>query len=416
MAFFNTNVANMLRDDLETAYEDMAYGGNYAVLIGLFEKKEADGAAVDVPVKRDFGGGQSGTAANAYANATLAGREKFLVPPFKCYGMSVVPLDQDAWTKGDNSVASLLLDESKTAMDSAKMQLDAALGSDGYGTLGTITANSNPTGQEFILTLSLTSEVNHFGPDQVLVSKATPSSASLDTGTAKVLKVDASSKKIRVLGDGTWSPTNTHVLGLQGTMIASTAISTWAGIPAWLVPAANRPLTTNATLYGCDRSVNERKLAGAYLDASNMQILEGINQLAYSIADVPGANPDLCVMSFATLGKIQQTLQAERRYATAKVKGAGIDVFYDLIVINGPKGQMALAGSSNWPSNQVAVLDSSTWYCASPGNKPFVPATSTGNPVVEIPGGDSVVCQYRAQAAVYCVAPGHNGMLTIKAS
>lgn len=416
MAFFNANVDNLLRNDLEMAYEDMAYGGSYAALIGLFEKKPADGDAVKVPLKRNLGAGQSGTANTAYTNATLAGRDAFIVTPFKCYGMSVVPLDQAAWTKGDNSVVDLLLDESKTAMDAAKMQLDAALGSDGFGTMGTISSNTTPGGNIYNLVLTLASDANHFSVSQVLVSKATPATGSLDTGTAVVVRVNASAKTVQVDGGGTWTPTNGHVLGLQGTMIASTAVSTWPGIPAWIPSAANRPLSTSDSFFNVNRSVDERRLAGSYLDGTSMSILEGINALAHSIADVPGAKPDLVVASFATIGKIQAALQTQNRYVTEKIKGNGIDVYYEAIIINGPRGKMAILGSSNWPGNLVAVLDSSSWVCGSPGNRPFVPATSTGTPVVEIPGQDQCVVQYRAQACVYCTAPGFNGMLTIKSS
>src|SRR5882672_10851302 len=127
MAYFNTNVDNMLRHDLEMAYEDMAYGGNYGAILGLFEKKDSSGSAVEIPVLDSNGPGGSATASVAYANSTLSARYKFVPTPFKTYGFVTVPLDQDIWTKGDNAVAELLLDESKNAMNKCKRDTDAAL-------------------------------------------------------------------------------------------------------------------------------------------------------------------------------------------------------------------------------------------------------------------------------------------------
>jgi hypothetical protein len=196
-------------------------------------------------------------------------------------------------------------------------------------------------------------------------------------------------------------------------MAASTAPVVWPGIPGWIPPAASRPVT--GTFFGVTRATSEQKLAGAYLDGSNLGILEGINQLAYGIADIPGANPNLCVMAFSTLGKIEAQLQTERRYVESTVKGPGIDVFFRTIRINGPTGPMDLVGSSNWDPGLVAVLTKESWVLASPGNKPFVPATANGNPVVEVPGDDTAVAKYRSQGIVYCDAPGHNGMLTVRA-
>lgn len=413
MAFFNANVDTLLRNDLDKGYENMAFGGNYAALIGLFKKEEVSGDAKKVSLKNDLGAGQSATATTAYANATLAGRSAFVVTPFKSYGFSIIPLDQDAFTKGnDNSVVDLLLDESQTAMDSCKMQVDQALAQSGSGKVGTIVANTGAG--PYVLTLNSKTEVNRVTLNAVYVSKATEFAGALDAGSFTVTNLSSQSKKITVTAAGGWTPTNTHVFGLQGTMAASTTPVVWPGIPGWIPAAANRPVSS-ALFFNVDRSTNESKLAGLYLDGTGMGILEGINQLAYSIADVPGAKPDLVVMSFSNLGKIEAQLQTQKRYQEGTVKGAGIDVFYKSIRITGPTGDMDIIGSSNWDPTLVAVLDKSTWVLGAPGNKPFVPATASGQPIVEIPGADQAVAQYRAQAIVWCEAPGKNGMLTVKA-
>src|SRR5258708_2382609 len=135
MAFFNAQVDTLLRNDLDRTYEDMAFGPQYSAILGLFNKKDQSGDAVKVPLKTAVGAGQGATAATAYANATLANRAAFVVTPFKAYGESIVDLSQAIFATGDdNAVTDLLLDESKTAMDSAKRQVDQALASDGSGT------------------------------------------------------------------------------------------------------------------------------------------------------------------------------------------------------------------------------------------------------------------------------------------
>ena len=50
---------------------------------------------------------------------------------------------------------------------------------------------------------------------------------------------------------------------------------------------------------------------------------------------------------------------------------------------------------------------------ASPGNKPFVPDTVTGTPIIDVPGTGNALATYRTQAIVYCKAPGWNGMITL---
>lgn len=423
MAFFSPTVETTLVNDLERAYENMAFGSNYAAIVGLFKKEEKNGDAVKVPLVTDFGAGQSATASVAYANASLAGRQAFIVTPFKCYGESLVPLDQAVFANGDdNSVVDLLLDESQKAMDSANMQLDQALGASGYGEVATISTHSG-SGPSYTLVLSSRSDVNHITLNANYVSKATPATGSLDVGATAfftVTNINQSTNTIVVTASNSWAPTDGHVIGLQGSMIASTSPSQWPGIPGWIPPAANRPVSLSDSFYTVNRSVNEGKLAGLYLDISAagtpMGILEGINQLSYSIADIPGANPDMCVMAFATLGKINAVLQTQNRYMTQDIKGPDIDVFFKTVTISGPRGDMALVGSSNWSSSTVAVLDKSTWVLGAPGNKHLRPATATDNPVETVPGQDTAVVAYRCAAFVYCTAPGKNGMLTIPAS
>ena len=421
MAFFNANVDALMRSDLHDAYEDMAFGGQYAAIVGLFKKVEKDGDAVTVPVKFDYSAGQGATAATAYANATTAARVKFIVTPFKTYQEHLVDMSQAIFTKGsDNSVADLLEDEAKTAMDGCKFQLDAALGATGYGELGTISSNSG--GGPYTLTLSQRSDVLHVTEGSTYVTKATPSSASLDTGSFTVTGINPSGLQITVTANGGWTPTNTHVFGLSGTMAASTSVVQWPGIPGWIPPASARPVSQSDSFFQVNRSQNEMKLAGSYLDGSGasatvgtLGILEGVNTLAHNIADVPGANPDLVLMTFANKGKVVAQLQTQGRYIENDTKGQDIDVFYKTVTINGPTGPMEIVGSSNWPSNLVAVLDKSSWYLGAPENEPFKPVGVDGLPFQNVPGTDQAVCAYRAACFVYCDAPGKNGMLTVKA-
>lgn len=420
MAFFNANVDALLRSDLHDAYEDMAFGGQYAAIIGLFKKVEKDGDAVTVPVKYDVGAGQGATAATAYANATTAARVKFIVTPFKAYQEELVDMSQSIFTKGsDNSVADLLEDEAKVAMDGCKRQVDQALAATGYGEIGTISANTG--GGPYALTLSQRSDILPVVVGATYVTKASPSAGSLDAGSFTVTNIQPSALKITVTANGGWTPTNTHVFGLSGTMAASASPVQWPGIPGWIPPAASRPLSTGDSFFQVNRSVNEMKLAGSYLaiDGSDttvgvMGLLEGINRLAHDIADVPGANPDTVVMSFAQRGRIVAQLQTQGRYRESDTKGQDIDVFYRTVTIVGPTGDMEIVGSSNWPSNLVAVLDKSSWYCAAPDNMPFKPLGVDGVPFQNVPGTDQAVCAYRAALFVYCDAPGFNGMITCK--
>jgi hypothetical protein len=395
----------------------MTFGGNFASITGLFQKEDKSGSFVAVPVDVSLGGGGGGDLPTAYADSTLTNRAQWQVPAYRQYGTVKVPLFDDAFTKGPESAAELLMDESKKAMNIARLGLDQALSSDGYGTLGVVlSATIISAGPDWTVVFALQSEILKFRPKMTITQKTTANASTLNSGTGLVKSVNVSAKTMVVTVAGGFTPTAGRFMGQAGTQAASTSFSTWPGIPALIPPPSARPLAPGYTINGVDVSVDEQKLAGSYLDGTNMDALEVIGQLDAMIANVPGAMPDTVLVSFSTKQKIMSDLQTQRRYSEAReIKGPGIDVYFKVVTINGVAGDLNIVGSSNWPDNLIAVLSSKDWVLASPGNKPFVPATASGNPVVEIPGEDFCVVKYRAQAFVYCRAPGGSGIASCRA-
>jgi hypothetical protein len=413
MAFFDNNVLDLLIPALSEGLPDMTWGSRYGALFGLMEKADEAGTSVAVVVDLSFGGGQSADYATALANTSLVNRAQFLVTPFKGYGLSRVPLSQNEFTKGPESAAVLLMDESEKAINSAKNGMDVALASDGFGTLAKIVTPTNTSGSTWTITFNLQSEILRLRPNMVITQKDTPT-GTLQAGTGKITNVNVGTKTATLTASGGFTPTATYVIGQQGTQATGTAFTTYPGIQAWIPAAASRPVASTS-FYGVDRSVDEQKLAGNYFDGTAGTILEGVLTLEAMIANVPGAAPNMLVMTPQNKAKILSDCQTQRRYVeNGEVKGPDIDVYFKVVRIQGVTGMLNIVESSNWDDDKVAVLDSSTWYIASPGNQPIKPINSNGSPIVEDPGDDSCVVRFRSAGFVYCKAPGHNGMLTVR--
>lgn len=410
---FDTSVLDLLIPSLHEGLADMTWGSRYGALFGLMQKSDESGSSHAVVIDLSFGGGQSAAYADALANTSLVNRAQFLVTPFKGYGLSRVPLDQNEFTKGPESAAVLLMDESEKAINSAKNAMDVALASDGYGTLATIKSHTG-SGANWTITFNLQSEILRFRPNMVITQKDTPT-GTLQVGTGTVTNVNVRTKTITITAASSFSPTTGYVVGQQGTQATGTSFTTYPGIPAWIPPEADRPVASTA-FYGVDRSVDEQKLAGTSYDGTSETILEGILALEAQIANVPGAAPDTVVMTPQNKAKVLSDCQTQRRYVeTREVKGPSIDVYFKVVSIQGVTGMLNIVESSNWDDDKVAVLDSSTWFISSPGNVPIRPINSNGSPIVEDPASDTCITRFRSQAFVYCTAPGHNGMLTVRA-
>lgn len=402
---FSTADSAALRTFFEDSYEDLAFRDH--VLMGIAEKLERYGDSVKVPMSYAYSAGRGGTFTTAQTNASDIARIAFLVTPQKTYGVQQVDNFEAALSSNKKgAVVSFFSDAIEKSMRGAGDDVEWSLFSDGFGTMATISANSGAG--PFVLTLVNVGDVWRFQNGMVLVSKATAAAAALDAGTATVTVTDRNLGTITVSSAGGWAPVNTHVLGYQGTMAASTAMQTWAGLQGWLPDDQNRA-SLSTTFYGVDRSVSPTLLAGHALNATAMTTKSAIYNLAVQIGPVSGSKPDVALMSFGQYGKLE--ILEDTRCIHTQVRGDGITLFYDGIKINGPKGPIVCMPATFCDDSHIYVLDSSTVKLGSPGQ--FIqPATKNGEPV-ELSGSDANEVRMRAGGFFWLNAPGFNGVARV---
>ncbi len=343
--------------------------------------------------------------ATAQANATDVARIAFLVTPQKKYGVQQVDnFEADLSSNKKGSVVSFYSDAIEKSMRAAGDDVEWSLASDGFGTMATISSNSGAG--PFVLTLTNAGDVWRFQNNMVLVSKATPAAAALDAGTAKVSVTDPSAGTITVVASGGWTPTNTHVLGLQGDMAASTAMQTWAGLQGWLPDDLSRG-SLSTTFYNVDRSVSPTLLAGHFLNATTMNVKQATYNMAVQIGPVSGSKPDVALMSYSNYGKLE--ILEDTRVQHVQARGDGITLFYDGIKISGPKGPITCMPATFIDASHIYVLDSSVVKLGAPGGQFIKPATRSGEPV-ELSGSDANEVRMRAGGYFWLTAPGYCGV------
>ncbi len=317
--------------------------------------------------------------------------------------------EADLSSNKKGAVVSFYADAIEKSMRGAGDDVEWSLFSDGFGTMATITSNTG--GGPYVLTLTNPGDVYRFQNGMVLVTKATPAAAALDTGTATVTATDPSAGTITVSAAGGWTPTNTHVIGYQGTMAASTSMQTWAGLQGWLPDDQNRS-GLGTTFYGVDRSVSPTLLAGHYLNATSMNVKQATYNLAVQIGPISGSKPDIALMSYSNYGKLE--ILEDTRVQHVQAKGDGITLFYEGIKIAGPKGPITCMPATFCDASHIYVMDSSTIKLGSPGGNFIKPATKSGEPV-ELSSDDANEVRMRAGGFFWLTAPGYNGVARVTA-
>jgi len=407
MALFSANVDAALSQRREEAYEDVAF--RLSPALGLMNHKDSKGGnAIKVTVKNGYSAGVGGTYTTALTNVGETQRQAFLVTPSVLYALETVDNTSELFSQGDdNAVIEIMSDAEKSCMSSAALQVDQALFSDGYGTQFTILSNTGSG--PYVLTATNPTDLFKIQTNQVLASKATPAAASLDTGTATVTNVNAIAGTVTVTANSGWTPTNTHVVGLSGTMLASATISTFPGFKAWLT---NDSTALAAAFFGVTRNVDPVGLAGHVIDlsATGTDIITATNTVIQSISNFGKANPSLVFMNSTNYQKAMNLL--DNRMRLTQSKGENIEVLYDGFSFVGPAGKPVTVHVASACSPQdVFVLDPDTWHFASPGNKFIRPGQPDGSSFIpaDFKNLDALLCKMRANGFIYCDAPGFNG-------
>jgi len=221
IGFLGVNTDALLRNYLEDTYA-ITLIQDRPFFDRITKKSGVGGDGVKIPINIGYGGGQGGDFDTALANAQSGGavRTSFLCEPAKAFGVNTVENSEVPFTQTDDSAIDMLTDNTRGAMELAAQNYTAIMFSDGFGTLATIATATNTGGSLYTITFTDPSVAMKFNLNNILVSKATPSAAALDTGNAKVTGLNqiASSIQVDVQATG-MVPTAGHVLGIQGQML-----------------------------------------------------------------------------------------------------------------------------------------------------------------------------------------------------
>lgn len=381
-------------------------------LLSWFPKGPGEGNVWQVPI-RIAGTTQHGADDVAGIAGVSGVRPKFndfLFNWFPTYGFAEVPMTSIALSaKKDTGAIPLLVDAVRDARKSCARDVELALAGDGYGTRGVIKSNSNTSGVIWVLTLTNISDSMPINIGDSLVSNATATTTSLDTGSFTVTGVDRDAGTITGNAIGGWTPTNTHLLYLSLDKLTSVGIgnpSKFFGLGAFL-PTTSR----TGTFANVDRSQDPQNLAGCYLAASSNSIRAGINAMIAKILPKADADPTQLFMSANTLMALMNELNNSVRYQDTTIEAT---VNFEGISFSTTMGKAKAAFAIGIPDNLIYVLTRDSWLYGSPIEGDVVQsATNFGKDYVD--SYNKVAAQVRQWSfgALRCNAPGLNGVILL---
>lgn len=407
MAFFGANIAADVVPSLEKAYPDIVLRDHPC--LGLCEEDKGGGSLVAIPVRSGYTVGIGTTMTGAVASNGQTQRKQFQVTPTNpVYLSSDVNLAQAAWSLDPQHAAvDIVTDEARATMEGMSDVVERLIISgDGYGTIGSIASSTNPSGQHFVLTLKRAQDVYRFVVGRTGVSKATAAAASLDAGTYAIEIVDPGAGTVQVLGDGTWAPTNTHVLGESGVMAASTSVIVPPGWAGWNPDINSRPVLGTDNWFGVDRGSNPQALAGTAIDCSGQSVKQAINTLLTTMAQTGGFKVDTVFLAPPDYQKFSDDLGSAVEFVD--VMGE-MGMNYTGIRIAAGKGAANVIQDTFTSSGLVRACDSRVLKIKHPGKKPIEMKDENGAGFIAVTTDDIARFTFRANYIFYPTNPAALG-------
>jgi hypothetical protein len=244
----------------------------------------------------------------------------------------------------------------------------------GTGSRGVISTGS--TTSATTITLATIQDVSNFYVGMQVQASATDGGLTRAGGTYAVI-----SKVNRVTGVLTsasgWS---TQIAGLStgdflyrnGDAANAGTNLMIAGVQSWIPPLASRPVTT-ATQFGLDRTSDEVRLAGLYLDGTNTPMQEVLLE-AVAMIEVEGGKPDRIWGHPRDRANFAKELGAKVLYTKQPVKipGSTASVGFKAMEVTIGDSDIEFMADINVPRYTCLVTQWDTWALESIGPMPQI--------------------------------------------
>jgi hypothetical protein len=351
--------------------------------------------------------GVSGSLVQAQNIASSTKGVAFTLTRAKKYGICTVDAETIQATKDDEGAfVRALKNEIDSMIDEMGHRLAAELYLDGFGALGQRSSASTN-----VITLTSAGDVKNFSVGMTVTASPNSNGSSPRTGGTTVAAVDedtgtvtlTSAAAITSFADsdylfaaagavaGTYTPDNSCVSGLGG----------------WL-PMTAPTVGGGDSWFGVDRAADVGRLAGWRVNATNNTIEENLLTLGTKIVRA-GGKPDAILMSPANWANLVKSMGTK----VLRDQGGTATAGFEYVNFALPSGICKVYADPECPANRGYALEMKSWMLRYLG--PGIPhvVMDDGLSSLRQSASDGVEIRGRYWGQLYCVAPGHNGVIAI---
>lgn len=354
--------------------------------------------------------GRSATFATAQTNQAPSSLKAFFLTRVQDYALASI---DNETLKASESNEGAFLEAFSLEMDGALHSLSRSIGislyRSGSGSIGQLaTTNFAQT----VWTLTNAEDITNFEVNQAVVLSATNGGGTVKAGLGYIVTINRD--------DGTFTASAT-IGGAAAnivTLIPTVATGDWIfiqgdydkkakGLDAWL-PATLQP---GDNFFGVNRNADKTRLAGQYLDQTNVPIEEALINLTTRV-NREGGTPDYIFLDYLLWSDLEKALGARVQYVDVKTN---YDVAWAFrgINLNTPKGYVKVIADINAVPGFAYAIQMNTWRLASLGKAPTLFDTD-GLTMLRQSAADGVELRMYSYHQLGCGAPGWNGRCKLR--
>lgn len=287
------------------------------------------------------------------------------------------------------------------------------MGRTGTGSRGVISTGS--TVASTAITLATVADVSNFYVGMQVQASATDGSAIVNAGAQAII-----TKVNRVTGVLTcatnWSAqipaiSTGYYLYRSGDGSSGGANLMVSGIQGWIPPSASRPVSAT-TWFGLDRTSDETRLAGLYLDGTNTSMQEALLE-AIAMAQVEGARVDRVWMHPRDRAVFVKELGAKVTYMKTPVKipGSNAQAGFKSIEMTLDESDVMIGADINMPRFTCLVTQWDTWSFESLGPAPQI-LNWDSNDFLRVTNDDSYEVRVGYYGQLATAAPAYSALIS----
>lgn len=372
--------------------------------LGMINKKKDGGEDINQPIVIGATQNRSANHSKTVAGTNSSNQIRFKME--KTRNFNAAKIDHFLLKTSEESKGSFrdaVTHEMDSAIKALKRDISLNLFLKSDGVIGKVSA-IDAAGGDFEITLPNNGDVVYFEIG-MNIKAANPALDTVRAAEMEVIALNHAENKITVSG------TNTGVVEGDSLYVDGDLNGKIYGLSDWLPFGSNRATALSTTFCGVDRSKDDVKLGGVYVDGTTKDIGQALRE-AMARSELYGVGrPDVCFMNPLDVFILENELEGRVTLEKLNASGAKVQLGYDAIRVGGVGGGAKIVADAGCPRGVAFCLSLPSFTYYHLGERYVNTWNEDGLDMIRANDSNDIEAKMYSYGNILCNAPGANAVV-----